>query len=89
MKNKEQFVKKWEWKRQKGKLRYVLTNAGVSAGCGLAGTIIGSIFLYDSPSVYSFSKYLPVYLFVFVGVLFIAALTFSYKWNKNEGKFAE
>lgn len=78
MKNKEQFMKGWEVKRQQGKLKYVLINAGLVGSYGLVGVIIGSLFIYNSPSTYSFSYYLPTYIYVFFGVFLIAAMKFMY-----------
>lgn len=89
MKDRKQFIKSWGVKRQKGKLKYVLINAGAVGSYGLVGIILGSLFLYNSPSAYSFSNYLPIYIGMFLGLSLIAAPVFTYKWNKNEGKFGE
>ncbi len=89
MKDREEFIKKWKIQRRKGKPRYVLTHAGLIGGYGLAGSIIGSIFLYNSTSAYSFGHYLPTYIIVFLGVLLIAALKYMYEWGKNEEKFSK
>lgn len=82
-------MESWEVKRQQGKLKYILINAGSIGSYGLLGVIIGSLFLYNSPSAYSFSHYLPTYIYVFFGVSLIAAPMVMYQWNKNEEKYSE
>lgn len=82
-------MKRWEVKRQQGKLKYVLVNVGSVGSYGLVGMIIGSLFLYNSPSAYSFLDYLPTYLYLFFGLSLIAAPIFIYQWNKNEEKYSE
>jgi len=79
----------WALQRQKGRLKYVLTQAGQVAGYGLAGVVVGSVFLYDSSSAYSFAYYLPTYFFVFLGVFLAATLKFIYQWGRNEEKYSQ
>ncbi|KAB3531591.1 hypothetical protein [Alkaliphilus serpentinus] len=88
MENKK-FVNYWEVQRQKGRLMYILTKAGLVAVFGLIGVVIGSIFLYDSPSSYSFMAYLPTYIFVFIGLLLATAIKFSYDWGRNEERYGK
>ena len=87
MKNKETFMESWKIQRQKGKLMYVFTQAGRLAVLGLAGVVLGSVFLYDSPRAYSFVYYFPTYNFVFLGIFLAASLKFKYQWGKNEDKY--
>jgi hypothetical protein len=87
LEDREQFVKNWELQRQKGKLKYVSTNAGIAGVWGLAGTVIGSIFIYNSPSAFSFIDYLASYFYVYIGVFIVAVLKFLYEWGKNEEEY--
>lgn len=82
-------TKSWEIKRQQGKLKYVLIKAIYVGSYALVGIIFGSLFFYSSPSTYSFSYYLPTYIYMFFGVYLIAAPIFIYQWNKNEAKHSE
>ncbi|WP_090554107.1 hypothetical protein [Natronincola ferrireducens] len=51
MKDKEtKFIRSWEERRKKGKLKYVLTAAALFETAPLAGTIFGSIVLYNLPT---------------------------------------
>ena len=79
----------WALQRQKGRLKYVLTQAGQVAGYGLAGVVVGSVFLYDSSSAYSFAYYLPTYFFVFLVMFLAAILKFTYQWGRNEEKYSQ
>ncbi len=89
MEDKNVFLENWEQKRQGGKQKYVLMQALRAASTGLAGVVVASIFLYNSPSAYSFFYYLPTYLVIFFGVFFIAVLNYKYQWNKKEKIFNE
>ncbi len=86
---RDQFMENWAQKRQKGKYMYVLIRAGQAAISGLAGVLAASLFLYNSPSEYSFSFYLPTYLFIFFGVFLAAALVYKIQWLKNEKKYIQ
>lgn len=87
MNDREKFMENWKLQRQKGQIKYVLSQAGRIAGFGLAGVVVGSIFIYDSPSTYSFAYYLPTYILVSLGVFIAAAFNFLYIWGKNEDKY--
>lgn len=89
MEDKNGFLENWEQKRQGGKQKYVLMQALRAASTGLAGVVVASIFLYNSPSEYSFLYYLPTYLVIFFGVFFIAVLNYKYQWKKNEKAYKE
>lgn len=87
--DREKLFENWKLKRQGSQLKYVLTRALRTASSGLAGVVVASIFLYNSPSAYSFRYYLPTYLAIFFGVLLIATLAYTYQWNRNVKKFKE
>lgn len=87
MKDKEKFIRNWEKQRGKGKLKYVLINAGLITAPLLGGIVFGSIFLYSSPSAYSFAYYLPTYFFTAVAGVLIGTLKSMYEWGKNEDKY--
>lgn len=89
MKDREQFMKSWKIKQQRGKLNYVLISAASVGSYGLLGLIIGSLFLYNSPSEYSFTYYLPKYIYLFFGLSLIAAPHYIYQWNRNEEKYSK
>jgi hypothetical protein len=82
-------MKSWEVQRQKGKLNYVSTNAGIAGCWGLAGTVLGSLIIYNSPSAFSFTDYLASYFYVYIGVFVGATLKFMYEWGKNEEKYSK
>jgi hypothetical protein len=86
---REQFIKNWEVQRQKGRLKYVSTNAGIAGGWGLAGTVLGSLLIYNSPSAFSFTDYVVSYFCVYIGVFVVATLKFMYEWGKNEEKYSK
>lgn len=85
LKDKKDFIDDWELNRQKGKTNFVIINAIKRSLWGLIGVVIGSIFIYNSPNVYSFRDYFYVYLVVFSVVFIAAALRFLHLWGKNEG----
>jgi len=89
LKDKEKFIKNWENQRKKGKLKYVLINAGLVAAPLLGGIVFGSVFLYSSPSAYSFTYYLPTYFFTAVAGLLVGTLKSLYQWGKNEDKYSK
>ena len=85
----KKFIRSWEVSRKKGKLKYILTTAAFIGTAPLAGTIFGSIVLYNSISAYSLAKYLRTYLLVyFVG--FVGGLIKAmYNWKKNEVRYSK
>lgn len=89
MKDNKKFIGIWEKQRQKGKLQYVSKYTGVVVASGLCGTIFGSVFLYNSPSSYSFMMYLPTYFLVSFAGFFGGILISMYKWRKNEERYSE
>lgn len=89
VKDREKFMGNWTPQRQKGRLKYVLIQAGQVACYGLAGVVIGSAILYNSPSTYSLAYYLPTYFFVFLVMYLAAILKFTYQWSRNEEKYSQ
>jgi hypothetical protein len=89
LKDKEKFIRNWEKQRRKGKLKYVLINAGLVAAPLLGGIVFGSVFLYSSPSSYSFVYYLPTYFFTAAAGLLVGTLKSLYVWGKNEAKYSK
>ncbi|MEN1760408.1 hypothetical protein [Anoxynatronum sibiricum] len=89
MEEREKLLDNWRQKQQSGQLKYVLTRALRTASTGLAGVVAASLFLYNSPSAYSFRHYVPTYLVIFLGVFLIATLTYTYQWYRDEKTFKE
>ncbi len=89
MKNNTKFVKKWEKQRNNGKFQYVLKSAGAIVAYCLFGAIFGSVFLYSSPSSYSFTYYLPTYIAIVIGGILAGVPLSIYLWRKNEVIYSE
>lgn len=87
MKGKESFEKHWKNQREDGRCRYVVKNALKIASYGLLGMILGSIFLYDSPSNYSLEFYLPKYFILVIILLLVGLTLYMFKWSRNEERY--
>ena len=83
------FVRDWEENRKKGKLKYVLTTAALIGIAPLAGTVLGSLLLYNPINSYSITRYLPTYILIYLGGFVGGVIKSIYKWNKNEEKYSK
>lgn len=87
--NAEKFIHKWEKVRQKGEIRYELTN-GIMMGIALfAGNIIGKLLNGEKfPDLFA-KKYIVMNLICFAIEYMGGVFTFAIIWQRNEEKYSQ
>lgn len=85
--NAEKFIRKWEKVRQKGEIRYELTNGIMMGSAIFAGDIIGRL-LYGEKFIDLFAKhYIFMNLICFAIGYMGGVFSFAISWQRNEEKY--
>lgn len=80
---REEFVKKWGFQRQRGRVRYVLLKSGIGGLAAIIGLFLGDLLLSNfSPMIG-----LRLYLLSFFVSLLVGIQIHTKAWNKNEEEY--